>query len=98
MNGDAQAMSDLLGPGLPPYTERAWEVFNALSATRGAGAHGPLGITHAEIRAYQQNLRTRLTPMDIQLVREADSAFMAEIADRMASAAPVATPPALGVE
>lgn len=69
-------LNDLVGPPLPPVAERAWQVFGELSGTRASGMGGIGAITYAELLAYQTLTATRLTPLDVALVREADAVFL----------------------
>lgn len=79
-------LDDLVGPPLPPAAERAWQIFAELNGTRSSGLHGIGAITYTELHAYQLVTHTRLTPLDVALIREADGAFLHHAAQRMKSA------------
>lgn len=81
---DASAARELRGPLLPPLAARAWSVFGDLHATRSMGMSGVGPIAYSELDAYCRVTATRLTPCDVQLVRVADDAFLAEMAERLA--------------
>ncbi len=80
-------LDDLTGPPLPPLAERAWDVFGRLSATRQSGMHGVGPITYGEMAAFQDLSGVLLSPLDVELIREADSAFLAFAMERFKQAA-----------
>lgn len=86
MSGVALAIPDaleaLIGPPLLPIAANAWDVFNALSATRGSSSAGVLPITYSELEAFQRVTTTQLTALDVELVRTADAAFLTEVHER----------------
>ena len=61
---------------------RAWSAYLELDKTRASGMHGVGPITFAEIDAFDRTTATGLTPLDVYLIRIADDAFMAEVAER----------------
>jgi len=77
------ALDDLIGPPLPPLAERAWAVFGQLNGTRASGMQGVAPITFTELAAFQDVTGTRLTPLDVALVREADAVFVQIALQRM---------------
>lgn len=79
----AVVLDDLVGPPLPPVAEVAWRVFGEVSATRTSGMGGIGAITYTELLAYQTLTDTRLTPLDVLLVREADQVFVQWALQRM---------------
>lgn len=85
-----EAAEDLFGPPLPPYCDRAWELFWQLNATRAATSAGPQAIPYGEIDAFQRVTRQRLTPLEVLLVREADDALLHEMRHRVSSHNPPA--------
>lgn len=73
----------MVGPPCPPLAARAWEVFGQLHGTRSIGMGGVGPITFGEMDAFQRLTRQRLTPLDVALIREADSVFLAVALQRM---------------
>lgn len=80
--GELGALADLNGPPLPLGCDHAWRMFWRLARTRDVGQAGILPIKHTEIRAFQRNTGTRLAPLDVLLIEEADDAFIAEFRER----------------
>lgn len=78
-------LADLIGPPLPPVAEHAWRAFSELSGTRAVGMHGASRITYAEIAAYDRLTEAGLSPLDLDLIRVADEAFLADLAERAAT-------------
>lgn len=88
-------LDDLVGPPMPPVAVRAWQVFADLSGTRSGGMGGIAAISYTEMVAYQTMTGTRLTPLDVALVREADGAFLAIAMRRMQDTHPAPDVPDL---
>lgn len=76
-------LDDIVGPPMPPLADRAWAVFGQLSGTRSSGMGGIGAITYTEMAAYQALTGTRLTPLDVAFVREADAVFLSYAMQRM---------------
>ena len=81
-------LEDLVGPPLPLEAGRAWHVFGELHATRSAGMGGVSAITYGEMAAHRQLTGVRLTPLEVTLIREADSVFLRHAATQMRAERP----------
>ncbi|API58100.1 hypothetical protein BSL82_01300 [Tardibacter chloracetimidivorans] len=65
-------------PALPDGLEALWEDFAELSASRGSTGMGPMRITYLDIDAYMRVTRRRFDPWELEAIRRADHAFLAD--------------------
>ena len=61
-----------------------WRIFRQLSAARGSGMMGPQALTFSDIDAWQRLYRLRLTPWEVDVLRELDDVLIAHYATRAA--------------
>lgn len=55
-----------------------WQTFRELHASRPQSGFGPLRITFAEIDAFQRVTGVQLKPWEVDALRRADRAFIAD--------------------
>lgn len=72
MTGERPAEFDL--PPFPEGLRPLWDAFLDLSASRAPAMSGLSAITYAEIVAWQQAHRVRLTSWEIDTLRAVDAA------------------------
>lgn len=65
-------------PRCPEGCEPLWQAFKELHATRGNNGFGPNRITFGEIDAYQRVTGTVMKPWEIEAIRRADRAYIAD--------------------
>lgn len=77
---------DLLvnAPELPVGTADLWADFLALHSTRGSGMGGQECITWPALDAYQRINGVRFEPWQIEALRRADNAYLANKAEKVA--------------
>lgn len=75
---DPAAARELIGPPVPPVALSAWQAFDDLHAARPMSAQGVTPISYTELDAYVRLTGAPLTPLDVQLVRVIDDAYLDE--------------------
>ena len=69
-------MPELEGPPFPQALVHVWSAFIDLSQCRSVGFSSPNPISYSEIRAYMETTMTPLSPIEVQAVRELDTAYL----------------------
>lgn len=64
-------------PPLPEGGEHLFDWFLELSAARGAGMSGPLGISYSELLAWSRLTGRRPAPWEVEILRALDAVFLA---------------------
>jgi hypothetical protein len=70
-------------PRIPDGCEQLWTDFLEMHACRGSTGMGPARITFLDIDAWQRVNRTQLPAWQIDAIRGADDAYMAQAAKRV---------------
>lgn len=65
-------------PLCPDGCEGLWQAFKELHASRANSGFGPMRISFAEIDAFQRVTGLSLKPWEVEAIRRADRAFMAD--------------------
>lgn len=69
-------------PRLPEGCEALWTWFNELHGSRGSNGFGPSRISFVDIDAWQRVTGLRLAPWELDAIRRADNAYLADHASR----------------
>jgi hypothetical protein len=69
-------------PQCPQGCEELWRIFGELHGCRGNNGFGPLRITYADIDAFQRVSGVRLQAWELDAIRRADQAFLADWSKR----------------
>lgn len=86
--GDAMALATLSAvPPLPTGCMALWRDFMALHSNRGSNGFGPERIGFGEIDAYQRLHGMRFAGWELEAIRRADAAYIAEYASQAKEAA-----------
>ena len=68
-------------PPIPVGCEYILSVFMDLHASRPAGGFGPAAIPLSEVTAWQQAMRVRLTPWEVETIMHLDRMALTEMMD-----------------
>lgn len=69
----------LLGaPSCPAGCEELWRIFGELHSCRGNSGFGPTRITYTDLDAFQRVSGTTLKPWELEAIRRADAAYLAD--------------------
>lgn len=71
-------------PSLPDGLSALWLDFAQMHECRGSTGFGPMRISFADVQAFQAINRVRHEPWEIEAIRRADNAFLAQVAQRHA--------------
>lgn len=69
-------------PALPEGLETLWLNFLELHSCRGSSGFGVSRITYTDIDAFQRVSRTMLSPLEIDLIRKADTMWLTDFAPK----------------
>lgn len=69
-------------PQLPEGCEELWRVFGELHACRTSNGWGPNRITYTDVDAFQRVSGITLKGWELDAIRRADRAYLAELASR----------------
>lgn len=72
----------LEAPALPVGLEDLWGWFVQLHDSRGSSGFGPARISHLDLFAWQQVSGVSLAPWEVEAIRRADNAYLADHASR----------------
>lgn len=69
-------------PKCPEGCEYLWSIFRELHACRGNTMNGPCAITFVDLDAFQRVTGTKLLRWELQAIKAADGAYLANWAER----------------
>lgn len=72
----------LAAPSCPAGCGELWRIFGELHACRGNSGFGPMCVTFTEIDAYQRVSGVKLQAWELDAIRRADAAFLADWSKR----------------
>lgn len=73
-------------PKLPDGCEQLWADFVSLHDCRGSTGFGPMRVTFADLDAWQRVTGNKLQAWEIDAIRRADNAYLADYAERQPKA------------
>lgn len=82
-----EVLNDVIGPSLPPHTQRAWTAFRELKKRCDVGQAGIGRIKYSEIEAYERVEHHYLTPLDKACIAAADDVVTALQYEQLRTAA-----------
>ncbi len=74
--------ADLNVPDLPVELSYLWEYFQSMNRKRTTGGMALDPLSDAQIMAWEQRRRIKLSPFENECIDELDAAFMAHVAKK----------------
>jgi hypothetical protein len=69
-------------PPCPAGCEELWRIFGELHSCRGNNGFGPVRLTYTDIDAFQRVSGVKLQAWELEAIRRADAAFLADWSKR----------------